>query len=51
MRHRAIVYKVYLLSLITSFGANPNVLQICPLSDVYVVNVIHPLCMLLMFNH
>ena len=38
-------------TLITSFGANPNVLQFCPLSDFYVVNVIHPLCILLMFNH
>jgi len=24
----------------TSFGAKPNVLQFCPLSDFYVVNVI-----------
>jgi len=33
-----------------SFGAKPNVLQFCPLSDFYVVNVIQPLCTLLMFN-
>ena len=26
-------------TLKTSFGAKPNVLQFCPLSDVYVVNV------------
>jgi hypothetical protein len=38
-------------TLITSFEANPNVLQFCPLSDFYVVSVIHPLCTLLMFNH
>ena len=33
-------------TLKTSFGAKPNVLQFCPLSDFYVANVIQPLCML-----
>jgi len=37
-------------TLKTSFGATPNVLQFCPLSDVYVVSVIQWLCTLLMFN-
>ena len=37
-------------TLKTSFGAKPNVLQFCPLSNFYVVNVIQPLRTLLMFN-
>ena len=37
-------------TLKTSFGVKPNVLQFCSLCDFYVVNVIPPLCTLLMFN-
>jgi len=46
---QSIVFK-NVSTLKTSFGAKPNVLQFCPLSDFYVVNVIQPLCTLLMFN-
>jgi hypothetical protein len=30
-------------TLETSFGAKPNVLQFCPLSNIYLVNVIQPI--------
>ena len=36
-------------TLKTSFGAKPNVLQFCPLSNVYVVNVMQPLLMFLCY--
>jgi len=42
---QGIVFK-NVFTLKASFGAKPNVLQFCPLSDVYVVNVIQPLCTL-----
>jgi len=38
MRHRAFFLKS-VSTLKTSFGAKPNVLQFCPLSDFYVVSV------------
>ena len=46
---QSIVFK-NVSTLKTSFGAKPNVLQFWPLSNFYVVNVIQPLCTLLMFN-